>query len=226
MKSLALFDLDYTLLSGDSDYAWGQFLAEQGLVDGALHGKKNDEYWAQYKAGRLDIDAYLRFALSGIAGKTEQELAPLHARYMRDKIEPMISEAALALVAKHCDDLCAIVTATIAFVTRPIAARFGVDQLIACEAELIDGRYTGAPSGLPSFGEGKIVRVERWLAAMELSIEDFETSWFYSDSLNDLPLLRRVNRPVAVNPDPTLRAIAIESGWPVLDLIRAPHKIH
>lgn len=221
MKSLALFDLDYTLLSGDSDYAWGQFLAEQGLVDSVEHARKNDEYWAQYKAGTLDIDAYLRFALTAIAGKTDAELAPLHERYMRDKIEPMISEAAMALIRQHSDDLCAIVTATNAFVTRPIARRFGIESLIACDVEMIDGRYTGAPTGVPSFREGKIIRVERWLADMGKRIEDFENSWFYSDSLNDLPLLERVNRPVAVNPDPTLRAVAGKNNWPVMDFITA-----
>lgn len=218
MKSLALFDLDYTLLSGDSDYAWGQFLAEQGLVDAVEHARKNDEYWAQYKDGTLDINAYLRFALTAIAGKTDAELAPLHERYMREKIEPMISEAAMALIRQHADDLCAIVTATNAFVTRPIARRFGIESLIACDVEMINGRYTGAPTGLPSFREGKIIRVERWLADMGKRIEDFENSWFYSDSLNDLPLLERVNRPVAVNPDATLRAVASKHGWPVIDL--------
>lgn len=219
MSSLALFDLDYTLLNGDSDYAWGQFLAEQGVVDAAWHARENDAYWAQYKAGTLDIHAYLRFALSAIAGKTDAELAPLLDRFMCEKIEPMIGEAAMALIQRHSADVCAIVTATNAFVTRPIAKRLGVECLIACEVEIVDGRYTGLPTGLPSFREGKIIRVERWLAGMDKRIEDFEQSWFYSDSLNDLPLLQRVNRPVAVNPDPTLRAVARDNGWPVMDLI-------
>jgi HAD superfamily hydrolase (TIGR01490 family) len=139
--------------------------------------------------------------------------------FMRDKIEPMISAAALQLLEKHAGELCAIVTATNAFVTKPIAQRFGVEHLIACEVEMVAGRYTGNPIGMPSFREGKVVRVDAWLSSMGLRIEDFETSWFYSDSLNDLPLLKRVNRPVAVNPDATLRQVAIAHGWPVLDLM-------
>ncbi len=219
MTSLALFDLDYTLLNGDSDHAWGEFLAEKGVVDGVSHRRQNDLFWAEYKLGTLDIDRYLRFALQPIAGKTDDDLAELHQQFMREKIEPMISTAALDLVNKHRGDLCAIVTATNEFVTRPIAARFGITHLIACEVEIIDGRYTGNPTGLPSFREGKVVRVEEWLASLETSIEDFSQSWFYSDSLNDLPLLRRVSHPVAVNPDTTLREFATGEGWPVLDLI-------
>ena len=219
MKSLALFDLDYTLLSGDSDHAWAQFLADQGVVDADEHRRRNDDFWQQYKDGTLNIHEYLRFALAPIAGKSDDDLAALQAGFMRDKIEPMISDAALALLAKHAGELCAIVTATNAFVTKPIARRFAVDHLIACEVEMIDGRYTGNPIGQPSFREGKVARVDAWLLSMGLRVEDFETSWFYSDSLNDLPLLKRVNRPVAVNPDATLRQVAVEQGWPILDLL-------
>lgn len=219
MKSLALFDLDHTLLSGDSDHAWGQFLAEQGVVNGDEHRQRNEAFWQQYKDGTLDINAYLRFALSAISGKSDNDLTELRAMFMRDKIEPMISAAALQLLEKHAGELCAIVTATNAFVTKPIAQRFGVEHLIACEVEMVAGRYTGNPIGMPSFREGKVVRVDAWLSSMGLRIEDFETSWFYSDSLNDLPLLKRVNRPVAVNPDATLRQVAIAHGWPVLDLM-------
>jgi HAD superfamily hydrolase (TIGR01490 family) len=223
MKTLALFDLDYTLLAGDSDHAWGEFLAEQGVVDGIEHRRQNNLFWAEYKAGTLDINAYLTFALRPLAGKTDAELGDLHARYMRDKIGPMISEAALSLIEKHRGDLCAIVTATNAFVTRPIAARFGVQNLIACDVEMRDGRYTGNPVGLPSFRAGKVTRVEQWLATLGTAIEEFDDSWFYSDSLNDLPLLQRVNRPVAVNPDATLRQFAVDAGWPILDLISEKH---
>ncbi len=219
MKNLALFDLDYTLLNGDSDYAWGEFLAEQGVVDGVEHRRQNEVFWAEYKAGTLDIHAYLAFALQPIAGKTDEELQDLQARFMREKIEPMISDAALGLIEKHRDDLCAIVTATNAFVTKPIAERFGVETLIACDVEKIDGRYTGKPIGLPSFRAGKITRVEQWLQSLGMRLEEFDASWFYSDSLNDLPLLQRVNRPVAVNPDATLRQFASGAGWPILDLI-------
>jgi HAD superfamily hydrolase (TIGR01490 family) len=219
LNSIALFDLDYTLLNGDSDHAWGTFVAEEGIVDGDNHRRQNDVFWAEYKAGTLDINAYLRFSLQSIAGKTDEALASLHQQFMRTKIEPMISDAAVALIEKHRNDLCVIVTATNAFVTRPIAARFGIEHLIACDVEVIDGRYTGNPIGVPSFREGKVTRVEQWLSTLGRSLEDFEASWFYSDSLNDLPLLRRVSHPVAVNPDATLRQVAMDRGWPILDLI-------
>ncbi len=219
MKSLALFDLDHTLLNGDSDHAWGHFLAEQGVVNGDEHRQRNEAFWAQYKDGTLDINAYLRFALAPIAGKSDADLAVLQATFMREKIEPMIGSAALRLLEKHAGELCAIVTATNAFVTKPIAQRFGVEHLIACDVEKVAGRYTGNPTGMPSFREGKVARVDAWLSSMGLRVEDFETSWFYSDSFNDLPLLKRVNRPVAVNPDATLRQVAIAHGWPVLDLM-------
>ncbi len=216
--NLALFDLDYTLLSGDSDHSWGQFLAAEGVVDGVEHNRRNDAFWAQYKNGILDIHQYLQFALSPIAGKTPAELAPLHAKFMHQIIAPMISDKAKALVAKHADDLCAIVTATNAFVTAPIAALFGIAHLIACDVEIVNGRYTGQPLGVPSFREGKIQRVDMWLADMGKTMDDFAESWFYSDSQNDLPLLERVNRPVAVNADATLLAHAKSRGWPIIEI--------
>ena len=216
--NLALFDLDYTLLNGDSDHAWGQFLVEAGMVDGEDFRKKNDAFWAQYKAGTLNVHEYLAFALSMIAGKTPEELKPLHDRYMAEKIEPMVTVAALALVNQHKDDLCAVVTATNSFITGPVAARFGVSNLIACVAEVADGRYTGKVSGVPSFREGKVTRVEQWLSTMGKKLSDFERSYFYSDSLNDLPLLSWVSHPVAVNPDATLREHALTQGWPILSL--------
>lgn len=216
--NLALFDLDYTLLAGDSDHAWGQFLVDSGIVDGDEFKKKNDAFWTQYKAGTLDVHEYLVFALSMIAGKTPEELRPLHDRYMAERIEPMVTAAALALVAQHNDDLCAVVTATNSFITAPVAARFGVPHLIACVAEVAGGRYTGKVSGVPSFREGKVTRVEQWLATMDKKLSDFERSYFYSDSLNDLPLLSVVSHPVAVNPDATLREHALTQGWPILTL--------
>jgi len=216
--NLALFDLDYTLLNGDSDHAWGQFLVDAGMVDGEVFKRKNDAFWAQYKAGTLNVHEYLLFALSMIAGKTPAELKPLHDRYMAEKIEPMVTPAALALVDKHRNDLCAVVTATNSFITGPVALRFGVPHLIACVAEIADGRYTGKVAGVPSFREGKITRVEQWLAGMGKKLGDFERSYFYSDSLNDLPLLSVVNHPVAVNPDATLRDHALTQGWPILSL--------
>lgn len=216
--NLALFDLDYTLLNGDSDHAWGQFLVEEGLVDGETFKRKNDEFWAQYKSGCLNVHEYLAFALAMIAGRTPEELKPLHDRFMAKKIEPMVTPAATALVRRHANDLCALVTATNSFITAPIAARFGVPHLIACNAELAGGRYTGRPEGTPSFREGKVARVEQWLGGMGRKIADFERSYFYSDSLNDLPLLSVVSHPVAVNPDATLREHASTQGWPILAL--------
>ena len=216
--NLALFDLDYTLLNGDSDHAWGQFLVDAGMVDGEVFKKKNDAFWAQYKAGTLNVHEYLAFALAMLKGKTPAELKPLHDRYMKEKIEPMVTAAALALVEKHKHDLCAVVTATNSFITSPVAARFGVAHLIACDAEIINERYTGNVSGTPSFREGKVTRVEQWLAAMDKKMSDFERSYFYSDSLNDLPLLNVVTDPVAVNPDATLREHALTQGWPILAL--------
>jgi len=216
--NLALFDLDYTLLNGDSDYAWGQFLVEEGVVDGVEFKRRNDGFWAQYKAGTLNIVEYLEFALTPLAGKSQAEMKPLHEKYLTQKIDPMISKAALDLVARHRGDLCAIVTATNSFVTTPIAERFGIDRLIGCDVEIVDGRYTGKPVGLPSFREGKIARVEQWLASMGKKITDFDRSYFYSDSLNDLPMLKIVSHPVAVNPDATLRSHAESHGWPIVQL--------
>ena len=214
--NLALFDLDYTLLTGDSDHAWGEFLVEEGVVDGAEYKRKNDFYWAQYKSGTLDIREYLAFTLASIAGKSAAELVPLHQRYMAASIEPMIGPKALALLANHADDLCAIVTATNAFITAPIAARFGVAHLIACDVEMVDGRYTGRPIGEPSFRDGKVTRVRQWLGTMGRQLQDFDRSYFYSDSHNDLALMKAVTHPVAVDPDDSLRAHAQANGWPVI----------
>jgi HAD superfamily hydrolase (TIGR01490 family) len=215
---LALFDLDYTLLTGDSDHAWGQFLVQEGIRDADDFGRRNDQFWAEYKAGTLDIHAYLRFALEPIAGKSPEQLAPLHERFMALRIRPMMTDGARALITRHRHDLCAVVTATNAFVTAPIARELGVSHLIACEVEMRDGYYTGLPIGVPSFREGKITRVETWLAGLGQSFADFEETWFYSDSLNDLPLLERVSHPVAVNPDQTLRTHAQTQGWPIIDI--------
>lgn len=214
--NLALFDLDYTLLTGDSDHAWGEFLVEEGVVDGAEYKRKNDFYWAQYKSGTLDIREYLAFTLASIAGKSAAELVPLHQRYMAASIESMIGPKALALLANHADDLCAIVTATNAFITAPIAARFGVSHLIACDVEMVDGRYTGRPIGEPSFRDGKVTRVKQWLGTMGRQLQDFDRSYFYSDSHNDLALMKAVTHPVAVDPDDSLKAHAQANGWPVI----------
>ena len=214
--NLALFDLDYTLLTGDSDHAWGEFLVEEGVVDGAEYKRKNDFFWTQYKSGTLDIREYLAFTLASIAGKSAAELQPLHQRYMTKKIEPMVGPKALALLAAHANDICAIVTATNAFITAPIAARFGVAHLIACDVEMVNGRYTGRPTGEPSFRDGKVRRVNAWVNAMGKNLHDFERSYFYSDSHNDLALMEAVSHPVAVNPDDSLNAHAVARGWPIV----------
>jgi HAD superfamily hydrolase (TIGR01490 family) len=218
--NLALFDLDNTLLSGDSDYEWGQFLVERGVLARDEYEAQNAAFFEQYKAGTLDIHEYLGFALRPLAAHTPQDLARWHGEFMRERILPMITHGARALVRRHLEagDLCAVVTATNSFVTAPIAREFAVPHLIATEPESRDGRFTGRVAGTPCFREGKIRRVEDWLAGMGRRLADFADSHFYSDSHNDLPLLERVRRPVAVDPDPQLAAQAARRGWPVITL--------
>ncbi len=225
--NLALFDLDNTLLAGDSDYEWGRFLVDHGILDGTEYEAQNREYYEQYVTGTLDIHEFLGFALRPLAAHEPADLARWHAQFMRERILPMIGEPALALVGRHraAGDLCAIVTATNSFVTRPIAQRFGIEHLIATEPEAVDGRFTGRVSGVPCFREGKIERVVDWLSRLGLKLENFAQSVFYSDSHNDLPLLERVSRPVVVDPDQQLEAEATRRGWPILSLrqrARAP----
>lgn len=217
---LALFDLDNTLLAGDSDYEWGQFLVDRGVLDRASYEAQNAAYFEQYKAGTLDIHEYLGFALRPLAAHAPADLARWHEEFMRTRIEPMIGEAARSLVREHLarGDLCAIVTATNSFVTAPIARAFGIVHLIATEPESHGGRFTGRVSGTACFREGKIARVDAWLAAQGRPLAQFEQSTFYSDSHNDLPLLERVSRPVAVDPDAPLAAEAARRGWPIISL--------
>ena len=217
---LALFDLDNTLLAGDSDYEWGQFLVDRGVLERASYEAQNRAFYEQYKAGRLDIHEFLGFALRPLAAHTAQDLERWHAEFMRLRIVPMILPAARSLVRRHRDggDLCAIITATNSFVTGPIAREFGVEHLIATEPEKRDGRFTGAVAGLPCFRDGKVRRLEAWLRGLGQSLADFEASACYSDSHNDLPLLERVTRPVAVDPDETLERIALERGWEKISL--------
>ena len=217
---LALFDLDNTLLAGDSDYEWGQFLVDRGVLDRASYEAQNAAYFEQYKAGTLDIHEYLGFALRPLAAHAPADLARWHEEFMRTRIEPMIGEAARRLVREHLarGDLCAIVTATNSFVTAPIARAFGIVHLIATEPESQGGRFTGRVSGTACFREGKIARVDAWLAAQGRGLAQFDESSFYSDSHNDLPLLERVSRPVAVDPDAPLAAEAARRGWPVISL--------
>ncbi len=217
---LVLFDLDNTLLAGDSDYAWGQFLVSQGVLDKQTYEAKNRQFYEQYKLGTLDISAFLDHQLRPLAQYAPEQLNAWHAQFMREHIAPMITTAARELVARSLDqaDLVAIITATNSFVTRPIAREFGVEHLIATEPEQAGGRYTGRVSGLPSFREGKIARMHQWLAEQGKPFERFDETWFYSDSHNDLPLLQQVSHPVAVNADPVLREHATRNRWPLLEL--------
>ena len=214
---LALFDLDNTLLDGDSDYAWAQFLIEEGVLHADEYNAKNDYFYERYKDGSLDIHEFLDFQLAPLARHPRAQLDAWHDEFMRRKVRPMILPKAAALIARHADALTAIVTATNRFITRPIADELGVGELIATDIEEVDGAFTGKPRGTPTFREGKIAAVDAWLATRGHRLADYE-SWFYSDSLNDLPLLERVTHPVAVDPDATLRAYATERKWPIISL--------
>jgi HAD superfamily hydrolase (TIGR01490 family) len=226
MANLALFDLDHTLIPTDSDHEWGRFMVMHGMVDAENFARENDRFYADYKAGKLDIHAYLLAMLTPLARYSRAQLAEYHQMYMHEVIKPAIVPAALELVRQHRDagDLLCMVTATNEFITGPIAAVFGVDMLIACEAETVDGQphsdYTGRPTGTPSYKEGKIVRTEAWLASLGKTWSDFERSYFYSDSHNDIPLLQKVTDPIATNPDDTLRAHAQANGWRILELFQ------
>lgn len=215
--SLALFDLDNTLLAGDSDHAWGQFLAAAGVVDGEIHRRENDRYYAQYQAGTLDIHEYLNFALEPLTRFDMSQLKAMHREFMQAHILPMIAPKARALLDKHRarGDRLVIITSTNRFVTEPIAQALGVSDLLATEPEQRDGRYTGAVAGVPCFREGKVTRLKEWLARER---ESLAGSWGYSDSLNDLPLLELTENPVAVDPDEVLRRVAAERGWPIISL--------
>lgn len=215
--SLAIFDLDNTLIGGDSDHAWGEFLCEQGIVDSEEYRRANDYFYEQYKNGGLNIHEFLNFALKPLAIIEPEQLNSLHQQFMQEKIEPIMLPKAEELLQKHKDqgDYLLIITATNRFVTGPIAERLGVDAIIATEPETAEGRYTGKVDGVPCFQEGKVTRLKSWLENSQLSLED---SYFYSDSHNDLPLLELVEHPVAVNPDETLETHANNVLWPVLDL--------
>ncbi len=217
---LVLFDLDNTLLAGDSDYEWGQFLIARGVVDREHYEAKNRAFYEDYKAGRLDIYAFLAFALRPLATHSRAQLDAWRAEYVETRIRPMITQAARDLVNRHMDeaDLVAVITATNSFVTAPIAREFGIPNLIATDPEEIDGRFTGEVAGTPCFREGKIVRLEHFLEARGSRIDCLDNSRFYSDSHNDLPLMQKVHHPVAVDPDPILRAHAEAHGWPVISL--------
>ena len=216
--NLALFDLDNTLLAGDSDFEWAQFLIFKGVLEREVHEKRNLEFFEAYKAGTLDIHEFLDFQLAPLARVKRATLDTWHVEFMRDRVRPIITAEARALVSAHRDDLCAVVTATNSFVTGPIAREFGIDHLVATEPEQNDGEFTGRVQGTPSFREGKITRVHEWLRKLGHEFNGFGKTYFYSDSLNDLPLLSEVSNPVAVDPDDTLRAHAGRHGWPVISL--------
>ncbi|MEO8740268.1 MAG: HAD family hydrolase [Casimicrobiaceae bacterium] len=217
-QRLTLFDLDNTLLAGDSDYGWAQFLIELGVLDAAIYERRNAVFFADYKAGRLDIHAFLEFQLRPLA---EHDLATLFAwreRFLDEKIRPMLLPAAREVVTERlaAGDLVAVVTATNSFVTRPIAAMYGIDEVVATEPEIVAGRFTGRVAGEPCFQAGKVRCVAAWLRGRQRQLGDFSQSWFYSDSHNDLALLGAVTHPVAVDPDATLAAHARERGWPAV----------
>jgi len=215
--SLAIFDLDNTLLSIDSDHAWGEFLLEQGAVDPVAYREANERFMADYNAGTLDMAAFLEMALKPLAENTPEQLAAWHQQFMASKIEPHILPKAEELLARHRTkgDTMLIITATNRFITGPIAERLGVDDLIAVDPEMVDGRYTGRVDGVPSYREGKVIRLQAWLEAQDITMDG---AWFYSDSHNDLPLLEKVDHPVAVDPDDTLRKVAEERNWRIMSL--------
>jgi HAD superfamily hydrolase (TIGR01490 family) len=218
--NLVLFDLDNTLLAGDSDYEWAQFLIDRGLLEREIYETANDRFYEQYRDGTLDIHEFLDFQLAPLARYPRAQLEAWHAEFMAAKVRPMIAPGTAALIDRHRDagSLMAIITATNAFVTRPIARELGVPHLIATEPEMRDGEYTGRPTGVPCFQAGKITRLEQWLGEDGRTLESFADTWFYSDSHNDLPLLRKVAHPVAVDPDDRLRAEAEAQGWPIVSL--------
>lgn len=221
MSTLALFDLDNTLLPLDSDNEWGRYMVRRGVVDAASYEARNEEFFQQYQTGTLDPTQYLEFVLGTLAQFSREELDALHRDFMRDVIDAAILPQAQALLQAHRDagDLIAIVTATNGFVTTPIARALDVQHLLAAKPEYAtDGRLTGALVGVPTYGAGKVTHARAWLADMGKSIEDFDRSYFYSDSHNDLPLLSIVTHPVAVNPNTPLTAYAKARGWPILKL--------
>ena len=217
---LALFDLDHTLLPIDSDYSWAQFLIRIGVLDAKSYDAKNTYFYDQYKAGTLDIYEFLDFQLRPLADNGREQLDAWHRQFMDEVIRPNLKPSALELVIRHQNEgaLCAIVTATNSFITRPIASAFDITELIATEPEVINGQFTGKVTGTPSFREGKITRTEQWLQSMDKDWDSFETIHFYSDSANDLPLLERATHPVATNPDDKLHQHAQARGWPILKL--------
>lgn len=215
--TLAIFDLDNTLIAGDSDYLWGQFLVDQGIVDRDAYEAANSRFYEDYQRGHLDIAEFLAFALKPLSAHEPEQLFKWRTAFIRDKIEPILLPAARSLIDRHraAGDTLMIITATNRFVTEPIAGLYGIAHLIATTPEFRDGRYTGRFEGIPCFQSGKVTRLHAWLDEHQVTLDD---SWFYSDSHNDLPLLKIVSHPVAVDPDVLLHRYAMESRWPVISL--------
>ncbi|QSP96074.1 HAD family hydrolase [Marinobacter salinisoli] len=215
--TLAIFDLDNTLLAGDSDHAWGEFLVEEGIVDAEDYRKANDRFYQEYLNGELDILRYLSFALQPLAKHDMSELLIWRERFMEKKVRPMMQRKAAELLDTHrtLGHTLMIITATNRFVTEPIAHELGIEHLIATDPELKDGQYTGKVAGVPSFQDGKVTRLNGWLKDTGHSLDG---AWFFSDSHNDVPLLEAVANPVAVDPDPTLESLARQRNWKVLSL--------
>ena len=218
--NLALFDLDNTLLNGDSDFEWSQFLIRIGILDRELFEVKNLAFYEQYKAGTLDIHEFLDFQLKPLSRHSRKVLDAWHRQFMQESILPIVTQPARDLVEQHrkAGDVCVIITATNSFVTSPIAREFGVEHLIATEPEHENGEFTGRVADVPCFREGKITRLNSWLTDRGWTLDSFDDSTFYSDSLNDLPLLCKVKHPVAANPDAILRAHAEQHGWRIISL--------
>lgn len=219
-QNLALFDLDNTLLAGDSDYNWSLFLIKQGLLDEKTHHERNEQFYLDYKNGNLDIYKFLAFQLKPLSEHSVADLNALHAKYMDSVIRPMMTKKAQDLVNQHKaqGDLCLVITATNSFVTKPIAQAYGIAHLIGTDPEMVNGAYTGGVAGVPSFQEGKVTRLNHWLAERGQVLADFEQSYFYSDSHNDLPLMKLVTHPVAVDADAKLTDYAQQHGWPHISL--------
>lgn len=214
---IALFDLDNTLIAGDSDYLWGCFLVEQGIVDGTVYEQANQRFYDQYKVGELDIHEFLDFQLRPLALHPVAQLQAWRAQYIEEKIRPILLTKAQMLIDRHRQqgDTLVIITATNRFITEPIAGLYGIEHLLATEPEHRDGQYTGGVAGTPCFQDGKVTVLEQWLATQGETLID---SWFYSDSHNDLPLLARVQKPTAVDPDEILQTHAEKHGWPIISL--------
>ncbi|MEQ1558237.1 MAG: HAD family hydrolase [Methyloglobulus sp.] len=215
--SLAIFDLDNTLIADDSDYLWGQFLVNEGIVDKAYYEDANAQFYEDYKQGTLDINEFLQFSLKPLADNTPDKLYEWRDQFIETSIKPILLKPAQQLINKHKErgDTLMVITATNRFVTEPIVKLYGIELLLATTPEFIDGRYTGNVIGVPCFQEGKVIHLEGWL---KQSTETLANSWFYSDSNNDLPLLTRVDNPVAVDPDEKLRVHATNTGWPIISL--------